>query len=62
MLQESFCISFKPKEIESWKNMVVNTWLSWKRQVTWTDICHIKLFPDKSQSLVAFASILKKSY
>ena len=44
--------------------MPVKIWLPWKRQVTWTVTCHIKLLPDKfwkkSPSLVAFASILKK--
>ena len=44
--------------------MPVKIWLPWKRQVTWTVTCHIKLLPDKfwkkSPSLVAFALILKK--
>ena len=44
--------------------MPVKIWLPWKRQVTWTVTCQIKLLPDKfwkkSPSLVAFALILKK--
>ena len=44
--------------------MPVKTWLPWKRQVTWTVTCHIKLLPDKvwkkSPRLVAFALMLKK--
>ena len=50
MLQESFPLIFKLREIEIGKNMPVKRWLPWKRQVTWK----------KSPSLVAFASILKK--
>ena len=46
------------------KNMPVQIWLPWKRQVTWTVTCHVKLFLDNfkknSQSLVAFPLILKK--
>ena len=63
MLQESFPLIFNLRKIEILKNMPVKIWLSWKRQVTWTVTCHIKLFPDnfykKSPSLVAFASLLK---
>ena len=44
--------------------MPVKIWLPWKRQVTWTVTCQIKLLPDKfwkkSPSLIAFALILKK--
>ena len=64
MLQESFPLICKLREIENWKNMPLKIWLPWKRQVTWTVTCHIKLLPDnflkKSASSVAFASILKK--
>ena len=56
MLQESFPLIFKLREIEILKNMPVKIWLP----VT----CHIKLFPDnfkkKSPSLVGFALTLKK--
>ena len=44
--------------------MPVEIRLPWKCKIAWTKICHTKLFPDtlkeKSLSLVAFASILKK--
>ena len=63
MLQESFSSFFLNKRIESLKNMPFKIWLPWKRQVTWTATCHIKLLPDKfwkkSPSLVAFTLILK---
>ena len=63
MLQERFFIFFM-REIEIVKNMPFKIWLPWKRQVTWTATCHVKLLPDKlwkkSPSLVAFALILKK--
>ena len=42
MLQESFRLIFKPREIKILKNMPVEIWFPWKRQVT----CHIKLLPD----------------
>ena len=45
MLQESFPLIFKLREIEILTNMSVKIWLPWKRQVTWTVTCHIKLFP-----------------
>ena len=64
MLEESFPLIFKLREIEILKNMPVKIWLPWKRQVTWTVTCHIKFFPDnfkkKSPSLIEFALILKK--
>ena len=64
MLQESFVkIIFLIREIEILKNMPVKIWLPWKRQVTWTVKCHIKLLPHKfwkkPPSLVVFALILK---
>ena len=43
MLQESFCLIFKLREIKILKNMPVKIW---KRQVTWTVTCHIKSLPD----------------
>ena len=46
MLQEGFPLIFKLREIEIWKNMPFKIWLPWKRQVTWTVTCHIKLFQD----------------
>ena len=52
------------REIEFFKKIPFKIWLPWKRQVTWTATCHIKLLPDKfwkkSPSLVAFALISKK--
>ena len=45
MLQESFMLLFKLREIEILKNIPVKIWFQWKRQVTWTVTCHIKLFP-----------------
>ena len=64
MLQESFVLIFLMREIKILKNMPFKIWLPWKRQVTWTVTCHIKLLPDKfwkkSPSLVTFASILNK--
>ena len=38
--------NFKIRAIEILKNMPVKIWLTWKHQVMWTAICHIKLFPD----------------
>ena len=56
----------KCKKIKISKNLPVKIWLSWKHQIAWTKICHTKVLPDKFQEklllLVAFASILKKSY
>ena len=46
MLQESFILTFKLREIDSLKNMPVKTWLPWEHQVTWTVKCHIKLLQD----------------
>ena len=46
MLQESFPLIFKLREIKILKNMPVKIWLPWKRQVTWTVTYYIKLFPD----------------
>ena len=46
MLQESLPLIFKLREIEIWKNMPIKRLLPWKRQVTWTVTCHIKLLPD----------------
>ena len=45
MLQESFCLIFKLREIKIFKNMPEKIWLPWKRQVTWAVRCHIKLLP-----------------
>ena len=47
MLQERFLNFFLMREIELLKNMPVKIWLPWKRQVTWTVTCHIKLLPHK---------------
>ena len=58
MLQESFPLIFKLKEIEILKNMLVKIWLLWIRQVMWTVTCHIKLFPDNFLEKVAkFGSV-----
>ena len=46
MLQEGFPLLFKLLGIEILKNMPVKIRLPWKRQVTWTVTCHMKLFPD----------------
>ena len=52
------------REIKLLKNLPVKIWVLWKRQVTWTVICHIKLLPDnfyeKSPSLVVFSFLMKK--
>ena len=45
MQEKHFFFNFKAREIESLKNMFVQIWLLWKRQVTWTMTCHIKLLP-----------------
>ena len=46
MLQESFILLFKLRGIEILKKYIhVKIWFQWKRQVTWTVTCHIKLFP-----------------
>ena len=64
MLQEKNLNFFFIREIEIFINMLFKIWLPWKRQVTWTATCQIKLLPDKfwkkSLRLVAFALILKK--
>ena len=46
-LKKIFLTFFLRREIEIVKNMPVKIWLPWKRQVTWTVTCHIKLLPDK---------------
>ena len=55
---------FKIRKIESLKNMPLNMWLSWKRQVVWAVTYYIKWLPHnyqkKSLNLLAFALILKK--
>ena len=51
---------FKIREIEILKKKLAGQiWFPWKRQVTWTVTCHIKLLPDiffrkKSRSWVSF--------
>ena len=46
MPQESYQSIFKLREIEILQNIPVKMWLPWKRQATWTVICHIKSFPE----------------
>ena len=49
------------REIEILKNMPVKIWLSWKRQVTLTVTCHIKLLPDNvSKKFGGVCSNIKK--
>ena len=44
MLQENFPLILKLRGFE--KTMPVKIWLPWKRQVTWTVTCPVKLFSD----------------
>ena len=48
MLQESFIVIFKLREIESLKNILLKTWFPWKRQVTWAVIFQ-RIFRNRRQ-------------